>query len=313
MKRALAALLLVAAPAIANADVTRAQHLMGTVCEITVPDGDAHVIDDAFAEAKRIENMISTWRDDTELARLNRGETHVVSFELRGLLINAMLWAKKSDNTFNPLVRPLIDVWGIRDKGAIPSKEALAAALKKTSLDNFETADSVLTLKNGAMFDEGGFGKGYAIDRMLGIMRRAGVTRVHINFGGQIGVYGEQPLVYIADPQHRDKPLVSLLLNRNSISTSSGSVKSFTVDGRTFTHIVDPRTGEALPPRGSVSVLDKSALWADIFSTALYVMGPEKGLQWARDHNTIAVFVTEDGKVLTSQALPHLEILKTEK
>jgi thiamine biosynthesis lipoprotein len=314
MKRAIAALLIAAAPSIALAATTRAQMLMGTICQITVPDESARAIDLAFAEGKRIDDLLSTWRDDTPLARLNHGDESVVSAELFGILNETVEWTKKTGGAFNPLVAPLIDAWQIRGNGAIPTAEALKAAREKAELANVElTSPHGVVLKNGAAVDPGGFGKGYAIDRMLDVLKRHEATFAQINFGGQIGVYGDQPFVTVADPNHRDKPFLGVLLTGRSISTSSGSEKSFTVDGRTFTHIVDPRTGEALPPWGSVSVIAKRAFMADMLSTALYVMGPDKGLEWAKAHNINAIFITADGKVLTSGTITSLEVLGKEK
>ena len=295
-------------PSVARADTTRAQSLMGTVCEITVPDNDAKYIDLAFEETKRLDALINTWRDDSELARVNAGE-QTVSGELGAILSSTIEWAQKTGGAFNPLVRPLIDAWKTRDGGAVPSKEAIAAAMKRVDLANVDVANGKVTIRNGAMFDEGGWGKGLAIDRMLGVFKQKGTKRVRINFGGQIGQYGDQPFVTIASPLKRDAPAVGLSLGKRSISTSSGSEKSFTVGDKTFTHLIDPRTGMALPPRGSVSVLSDSAFDADVLSTALYVMGPEAGMYWAKSHNVIAIFITDKNEVLTSTPMPSLQVL----
>lgn len=311
MKKSLIAVLLLALPAIASAATTRAQMLMGTICEITVPDESASQIDKAFAEGKRVDELLSTWRDDTELSRVNRGEQP--SEELRRLLAITVDWAHRTNSAFDPLVGPLVQAWQIRGAGAVPSKETLAAATAKASLANVNVNVSPIVMKNGAAFEEGAFGKGYAIDRMLWVLRSNAVHRASINFGGQIGVYGDQPWVTIADPEHRDTPAVGLLLANRSISTSSGSEKSFKSGSHVFTHLIDPRSGEALPPRGSVSVIDKSALNADILSTALYVMGPDEGLKWAREHNVAAVFITPSGKVLTSANIPGLQVFIKER
>jgi len=297
-------------PAIpARADVTRAQALMGTVCEITVPDSDARFIDLAFAEAKRIDGLINTWRDDSELSQVNAQRVHDVSGELGAMLSTTIMWAQKTGGAFNPLVRPLIDAWQTRGKGAIPSKEALAEAMKRVDLANVVTTKETLEVKNGAQFDEGGWGKGIAIDRMLGVFKQKETKRVLINFGGQIGQYGDQPYVTIANPLKRDAPVVGLSLGKRSISTSSGSEKSFTVGDKTFSHIIDPRTGVAVPPRGSVSVIDNSAFVADILSTALYVMGPEAGMIWAKSHDVTAIFITDKNEILTSKPVPGLQVL----
>ena len=275
MRRAFpVALLILAVPAFAT---TRARYLMGTICEISVPDttNAESQIGAAFDEAKRIESMLSTWRDDSELSRVNRGATP--SPELHALLDEVDRWSRETGGAFNPRIRPLIDVWRTRDDGALPSPEALRAAL---------------ATPNPAI-EEGGFGKGYAIDRMLDVLRMRGAASATINFGGQIGAFGPAMKVAIADPRHRDRPVREVVIQNESLSTSSGSEKTFTVASRTFTHIFDPRTGEALPPRGSVSVMHPSALVADILSTALYVMGPDAGRTWAHEHHIKAIFIQE--------------------
>src|SRR5436305_1808146 len=116
----------------ARADATRAQGLMGTVCEITVADDDATSIDAAFGEGKRVEAMISTWRDDSELARFNAGDAKALSPELASDLRVTLMWAKETGGALNPLVRPLSDAWKTRGRGAVPSADVLAKALKRT-------------------------------------------------------------------------------------------------------------------------------------------------------------------------------------
>lgn len=314
MKRAVVALALALLPSFGFADTTRAQMLMGTICEITVPDENAALIDKAFAEGKRIDDLLSTWRDDTTLARVNHGDLSGITPELRELLKTALLWSDKTGGAFDPLVQPLVDAWGIRGKGAIPSPEALADAKAKSDPHNLKMEDNgAITLAKGSAIDPGAFGKGFALDKMLAVIRSYGAQRAVINFGGQVAVFGDQPYVTIADPEHRDKPAVGLMLSTVSISTSSGSEKQFTVNGRTFTHLIDPRTGEALPPRGSVSVLARTGVLADILSTALYVMGPEKGVEWARANNVSAIFINADGKVVTTGRVPSLQVLIKEK
>jgi thiamine biosynthesis lipoprotein len=219
---------------------------MGTVCEIRA-DVDSSA---AFAEARRIEAMLSTWREDSELTAVNRGAKP--GPELAALLATTEHYADETGHAFEPHVMALLVKWGIR-KCAPPYD-----------------------------YEEGAFGKGYAIDRMLDVLRNAGARDAVINFGGQLGVIGEHE-VAVADPEHRDRPILTLRVKNGSISTSSESEK-----GR---HIVDPRAGIALPPRGSVSVISDSALKADILSTALYVMGRADGLAWARAHHVKAIFI----------------------
>ena len=283
--RVLVALALV--PTLSHAAVTkRARYLMGTVCEIAVDGsgtGDAQIAR-AFDEAQRIEGFLSTWRSDSELSRLNRGET-AASPELRALLEIAESWRERTAGAFEPRVRPLVDAWRTRGEGSIPSADAIRSAL-----------DSINARR--ASIEEGAFGKGYAIDRMLAAID---APQVVINFGGQLGVRGSSR-VTVAHPRDRSKSAAAFTLRNASLSTSSGSERSFLVNGRRYTHIIDPRTGEALPERGSVSVVAPDGLSADILSTALYVMGPAEGLRWADENSVAALFIDAENKIRVSTA-----------
>ncbi len=275
---AAALIALAVAPGTTNAaTITRARYLMGTVCEVGATE-EAKV-SAAFDEAARIEKFLSTWRDDSELSRLNRGDVAAASLELRSLLDRVEKWREATGGAFEPRIRPLIDAWRTRQHGALPSDLVIDAAMR--------------AVKSGAApFEEGGFGKGYAIDRML-------ESADFVNFGGQIGVRGSS-LVTVADPRRRDHPVVQFTLMDASLSTSAGSEKTFEVAGRAFTHIIDPRSGMALPARGSASAIAGSAFDADILSTALYVMGPEEGLQWANVHDVAALFITAENQIRVS-------------
>lgn len=256
-------------PSIHAAEVTRAQYLMGTVCEVAATK--AEQIDRAFAEAKRVERMLSTWSNDSELARVNRGET-APSGELRALLATTFDWSKRTNGAFDPRIKYLVDAWHIRDTPARPAR-----------------------IEKNEQIEEGAFGKGYALDRMLAMLDGDAL----INFGGQLVVRGERA-VSVADPAQRDRPVIAFTIANASLSTSSGSEKTFELDGRRYSHLLDPRTGEALPPRGSVSVIADDALTADILSTALYVMGEDDGLRWANANGVAAMFITPNQHIRLS-------------
>jgi thiamine biosynthesis lipoprotein len=261
------------------AEVTRARFLMGTVCEVSA-DRDADVAA-AFAEAARIEEFLSTWRAESELSCLNRGEVAEPSPELAALLDRAERWRDATGGAFEPRIRPLVEAWKTREEGAVPKDATLREALSTIA-------------SRRAPFEEGGFGKGYAIDRML-------ESAQLVNFGGQIGARGSST-VTIADPLRRDHAVVQFTLRDASLSTSGGSEKTFRIGKRLFTHIIDPRSGFALPPRGSASAVDASAFDADVLSTALYVMGPDEGLAWANANEIAALFITESNQIRVSDA-----------
>jgi FAD:protein FMN transferase len=272
---------------------------MGTICQVELePAADApQRVERAFAEGSRIESFLSTWRDDSELSALNRSGRARVSAALYELLRTAMAWSGRTEGTFNPLIRPLIDAWKTRADGTLPSAVSIQAAMRRIDRENVRFGEGTeIALDNGAEFEEGAFGKGYAIGRMLDML---GPGPVLINFGGQLAVRGSRQ-VTVADPEQRAEPAVTFTIVDASISTSSGSEKSFQLQGRRFSHLIDPRSGEALPPNGSVSVLDPDPLTADILSTALYVMGPRAGLRWANANRIAALFIGADRRIQLS-------------
>lgn len=275
---------------------------MGTICEISVPATSADEIDAAFNEIARIESFLSTWKHDSELSRVNdeaqRGPVRLSS-ELTSLLSEVLPLVRETGGAFNPLVGPSVRAWGTRGEPRRPAPaelERISAALDPA---NVRLEGGSLELRNGASLEEGAFGKGYALDRAVELLRASGVASATIDFGGQIAWYGSDLLeIAIAHPLARDMEAVVLSVPPGSISTSAGSQQTFLLDGRELTHIIDPRTGEPLPPRGSVTVHDASALRADVLSTALYVMGQEEGLAWAEARNVAALYLIPAGTEL---------------
>lgn len=295
------ALLLAALPAAAGDAgpgeplASRARYLMGTVCTLTLPEPQAEHAEAAFAEIARIEDLISTWRKESALSQLNAaGAAEGADHELYELLRSAMTLSDRTGGAFNPLVGPLIVAWKTREEGRLPAAGELARARVRTRLENvvFDDASRSISLLEQAAIEEGAFGKGYALDRAVALLRRAGVERAIFDFGGQVASFGfDRFEVAVADPRDRDRPALAFAFGGGSIATTSGSEKSFQIDGRRFSHLIDPRSGEALPPRGSVTVVHDEALTADILSTALYVMGPADGLRWAEENGVAALFV----------------------
>ena len=262
---------------------TLARYLMGTVCEIEAEKTEQ--IEAAFAEAKRVEAMLSTWTDESELSRVNRGADP--SPELRALLDTTMDWSARTERAFDPRIRDLV----VRHGGR--ASRPLAAAVP-AGADDEPSSETLAGRGRDArppQFEEGAFGKGYALDRMLALIDGDAM----INFGGQIIVRGSRE-VAIADPTDRDQPVLTLTLSDASLSTSAGS------------HILDPRTGQAMSEWGSVSVIRKNALTADILSTALYVMGESDGLRWAAANDVAAIFIDRNQTIRLSPVARDLDV-----
>lgn len=262
----------------------------------------------ALEEVRRVvghvDDLLSTWREDTELSRLNRapaGVPTVVSPELVALLVEARGWFADTGGAFDPVVGALVDAWDLRGEGRRPDPAALEAARRASgfgvvALD--PESGTVCRLADPARVDAGGFGKGVALRRAARRLHSLGVEEALLDFGGQILAVGGPDggwRVTVAHPARRHDPAAALRVSDRSVATSGGSERFVRVGGRTLSHIVDPRTGVPVSPWGSVTVVAEDPVAADALSTALFVMGPAEALRWAAGRDAYGVLVLTDG------------------
>lgn len=283
--------------------VERTVFLMGTRLRIRVDDADRSAAlrasEAAVDEVRRLESLLSTWRGDSELSRLNRtpvGESFALSPRLGELLAEARRWARETGNAFEPVVGSLVDAWDLRGSGRRPESARLRRALAAVGPGALELRNDATTAVRrhiGAWIDAGGFGKGAALGAAAAALREHGVEGAVLDFGGQVLVVGPgdggAAEVEVAHPARRNRPAATLSLRDASAATSGASERGVTVDGERVGHLLDPRTGRPVPAWGSVTVVTDDPLAADALSTGLFVMGPRKGMAWARERDDVAV------------------------
>ena len=288
---------LLAAPALAQAGGTGREagrverHLaaMGTWLEVVVEATDrqgALAASEAAVRAiEEVEERLSTWRDDSELARLNQappGTPVALSPELARDLRFARAMHAETNGAFDPALGALVAAWGLRTGGRAPSGLELARAREASGLHHLHLAEGIAQwLHRGVSLEEGGFGKGIGLDSALVAARDAGARAGRIDLGGQVLVFGEPATVVVAHPARRDEPVCEVRLASGSLATSGNSERGIVVAGERRSHVLDPRTGAPAADFGSVSVWASSAARADALSTALFVLGPEKALAFA--------------------------------
>jgi thiamine biosynthesis lipoprotein len=254
----------------------------------------------ALAEVARIEAACSTWDAASAWSCLNAAQGRPVALagEWIDLLGRMKLWQVRTEGAFDPTLMALLRAWGIRQGGKIPDPQALAEARGASGAELLEldqTAGTARLAHPAAGVEEGGFLKGYALDRM----RQAAASPAGLlDFGGQLLAWGRPESVSVADPMDRQQPRLSFTLRDASLSGSGTSER-----GR---HILDPRTGQPCPAWGSTAVVAPDALTADVLSTALYVLGPEAGLAWAGRQGVAAAFLLNDGTIRMSPAFRSL-------
>ena len=273
---------------------------MGTQLYATLEAPDrARAQEAVLAEVSRIEALASTWRTDTPWSRLNaaRGEALPLDRESLELLGQCTTWTRLTNGAFDPVLASLIRLHGLRDQRRVPDAESLREALSASGVGqlhlDFEKGTAQLRDPRAGL-EEGAFLKGYALDRARDVARQQGAQSGLLDFGGQLLAWGPPRRIAISDSRDRQQERLVLWLRDASLSTSGCSQR-----GR---HILDPHSGQLCPDWGSVSVLMTSAFEADVLSTALYVMGPDQGLDWARQHRVSAVFLPHGQAPRVSEA-----------
>jgi FAD:protein FMN transferase len=296
---------------------SRRVYLMGTLCTLHYvshsPEKSVGRMESMVRILESTEEELSTWKEDSIISRLNRQPVGVpleVDPSMIKLFKELHYWAKETEQAFEPTVGKLLEAYAVKTGGRWPAAASIEAAKQNTGMQHYilDKKGYRIARTRSIQMDAGSFGKGEALDRLLKV--HAGDDAWMADLGGQVLVHGSPPgksgwQVAIAHPRNRGDAILSIVLRSGSLATSGGSERDQKVDDRRLGHVLNPRTGKPAPFNGSVSVWHERALTADILSTALYVMGPERGLSWAEDRNIAACFLVPDGeenvKVLASQ------------
>jgi FAD:protein FMN transferase len=266
----------------------------------------AAAVETALEEARRLDRMLSNYRPDSEWSAVNRNAASrdvAVSQELFDLLQACVRYSEQSEGAFDITVGPLMRVWGFyKGSGRMPHRSEVRSALARMGYKNLDLQTTTRTVrfrKEGLEIDPGGIGKGYAVDRMAAILREAGVSGALINAGGS-SMYGlhtppDEPRgwkVVIRDPRKSDRHVAELYLKDESMSTSGNYEKFFQVGKRTYSHIMDPRTGYPAQGMYSASVVAPRCIDSEAWTKPVYI----QGRQWAAKHlpTGFRAFLCED-------------------
>ncbi|MDP6739815.1 MAG: FAD:protein FMN transferase [Planctomycetota bacterium] len=265
----------------------------------------------ALRAVESCERRLSTWdgNPDGELARLNRapvGQVVTLSAPLAQELNQALAWNRKTSGCFNPAVGSLVAAWDLRGEGRLPTGPELQAALAHSSPAGFKLQGTLATRTSpGLLLEEGGFGKGAGLDAALAALQETPMTAMRLDLGGQWLIASTStshaPARFaVAHPAHRGQSVLHLTMTSGSVATSGNSERGIEVQGQRLGHLLDPTTGRPTRDFGSLTVLAPTALAADALSTGLYVMGPEKAVEWCSSQegiDAIALLVTPNGLV----------------
>ena len=270
---------------------------MGTVLEVTIEGltrSEAEAAADAvFAEVERLEALMSVWDTDSALSRLNREAARdwaIADPEIFTLLQTSLVYSRLTGGAFDVTAGPLVRLWGFiaREVRVPPPREEIEAAMAKTGFERIELdleRRSIRLPVEGMEIDFGGVAKGYAVDRAILVLRERGVERALVNLGGNVRGLGspaarDRWTVAVRDPRtsgERPRLIGYIELGEGGVASSGQYERFFEHEGRRYGHIIDPRTGRPAEGVLGTTIVAPDALTADILSTAVFVLGPERG------------------------------------
>lgn len=296
----------------AKADTLRLESsvvAMGSAYSVVVYGEDRtrmeEAVDAAFAEVQRLDQMLSNYKPESELSEINRyaGEHPVaVTQEMFDLLAACVEYSRESEGAFDITVGPLMKVWGFyKGTGRLPHRAEILSAMDRVGYRNIvldATQRTVRFAKEGTELDPGGIGKGYAVDRMVEVLKQYGVQTALVSASGS-SIYGlgappgeKGWKVEIRDPKNEKKSVAEVYLKDESMSTSGNYEKFFRAEGRIYSHIMDPRTGWPAQGALSVSAITPRTIDSEAWTKPLFV----NGRAWASKHKPagLRAFFCED-------------------
>jgi thiamine biosynthesis lipoprotein len=300
--------------------------VMGTIAHIIAVAPDQRTanksIEAAFEQLRDIEALMSYHKDNSELANVNRNAYKApvkVSSQTFEVLQKSIEFSSLSDGAFDITVGPLMDLWrSAAEANSVPSDSKLAEVRAKVGYQKLILDANERTVRfalEGMKLDLGGIAKGYAIDKAIEAIQNCGVTGALVDVGGNIRCFGTPPKgkthwqIGLQDPNaskddiNIENPILVLKLTDAAIATSGHYRRFALIQGKKYSHIIDTKTGSSSDKLASVTIIAKDATTADALSTAVIVLGAEKGLALIKKlPETEAILIT---------AQPKYKIIKT--
>lgn len=268
--------------------------MMDTVVQIAIYDNHRSVaevekiIESAFARIKQIERITNDYDDSSSISRVNRvagWQPVAVDSELVTLITTSERIARLSSGAFDITIGSVKRLWQFTSEHpSLPEVVAINQALRGVGMQHLRLMGDQLRLAApGVVLDLGAIAKGYAVDEAIRVLQRQGITDAMVNAGGNLRTLSSELTrglrrVWIKHPRETHRFFGFFPMDAGCVATSGDYERYFVLDSVRYHHILDPKTG--YPARGcvSVTIVAPSAMEADALSTAIFVMGPERGM-----------------------------------
>lgn len=286
---------------------------MDTYMEITAYGSKGET---AIASCKdeicRLESLLSVTVPDSDIGRLNSSGTADVSPDTAEIIKYAKQIGEETGGVLDITIYPVLKEWGFTTGDyRIPDEDTLNTLLQKVDFTQIQIEDNTVAVPSGVQLDLGSLAKGCASDKAAEILKQSGIESALINLGGNIMTIGSNPngspwRIGIRNPFSIDENVGVLEVADKAVVTSGSYERFFTAeDGQVYHHILDPATGA--PARSglvSATVVGGSGMTCDALSTALFVMGKDRALEYYREKGGFdMILVTESGEIFITEGI----------
>lgn len=297
--------------------LSKTEYFMGTVVTVTLYDNKSEkIIDKAFEEVKKIEQLVSINMEGTELDEVNNNagiKPVKVSDDTYNIIKKGLEYSSLTNGSFDITIGPIVKLWSIGlPEAKVPTLDEIKGALKYINYKDVEINDSEKTVflkKPGMIIDLGGIAKGYTADVIAQTLKDEGVEKAIIDLGGNVYALGEKAentlwRIGIQNPdQTRGEIVGSINVKDKSIVTSGIYERFIEQDGVKYHHILSPETGYPYDNEiAGVTIISDKSIDGDALSTSVFSMGVAKGLEFVNSLPDIeAIFITKDHKVYLTE------------
>ncbi len=263
----------------------------------------------AINEIRRLDNIFSTYKEDSEISKINRlayTQPVEISPDMHFVVQQAIKFSKLTEGAFDITIVPLIELWKTCAKEKqLPTEEEIKKAKSLVNYKHIILAKgpppTIRFTQEGTKITLNAIAKGYIVDRVLTICKAIGIHAAIVDIGGEIACFGREFNIGIQDPfiensQSNPEPRWLIKLKNLSVATSGNYRRFFTIKGKHYSHIIDPRTGRPADTLSSVTVIAPTTTSADALATAISVMGIVKGIELVNNLPKTEVFIIKGTK-----------------
>lgn len=299
-----------------NEEASKDIFAMDTYMTVTAYGAKAQeAVDEAEAEIQRLDELLSTGNEESEIAQLNQNKNATLSEDAGYLVERALELNKETDGAFDIAIYPVMEAWGFPTQNyQVPTADTLESLLKLADASQIiydENSRKISFGREGMKIDLGGIAKGYTSSRIMDIYKENNISSGLVNLGGNVQALGTKPdgskwRVAVQSPDDTEDYLGILSVEDKAVITSGGYERYFEQDGKTYHHIINPKTGyPAENGLTSVTVVSEDGTLADGLSTSLFIMGKEEAIEFWKAHSEEfdIIMLTDEGKLYVTEGI----------